>query len=51
MEKNELRINAKVPKRMKTLLLKCAAKLKINESQYVKLAIAERLEKDLNEKL
>ena len=47
MEKNEERINAKVSKRMKELILTCADKLNINESQYVKLAIAERLEKDL----
>ncbi len=47
LERNESRINAKVPKKMKELIEAVSERLNMNESQYIKLAIKDRLEKDL----
>jgi hypothetical protein len=47
LEKNENRINAKVPARMKELIEVYAEKLNMSSSQYIKLALNERLEKDI----
>jgi hypothetical protein len=46
MEKNDVMISAKVPGRMKELIELAAVKHNMNFSQYMKLAIAERIEKD-----
>lgn len=47
LEKNEDRINAKVPKKMKKMIREISLKLNMSDSQYIKLAISERLEKDI----
>ena len=47
LEKNEDRINAKVPKKMKKMIREISIKLNMSDSQYIKLAISERLEKDI----
>lgn len=46
-QRNEKRINAKIPKRMKELIQEVSTKLNMSESGYIKLAIQERLEKDI----
>jgi hypothetical protein len=46
IERPNLMISAKVPARMKELIESAANSLNMNSSQYIKLAIAERLEKD-----
>lgn len=50
LEKNDSHINAKIPRRMKELIVQISKHLNINESQYIKLAIKERIEKDLKKK-
>jgi uncharacterized protein (DUF1778 family) len=47
LEKPSTMISAKVPGRMKDMLDEAAASLNMNVSQYIKLAIKERLEKDI----
>ena len=47
LEKNEDRINAKVHKKMKKMIREISIKLNMSDSQYIKLAISERLEKDI----
>jgi predicted DNA-binding protein len=49
-EKNDSHINAKVPREMKELIVQISRHLNMNESQYIKLAIKERIEKDLKNK-
>jgi hypothetical protein len=49
LEKPSIMISAKVPGRMKEMMEEAAAKLNMNFSQYMKLAIKERLEKDIKE--
>ena len=51
LEKPEKMISVKIPSRMKVLIEASAASLNMNVSQYIKLAINDRLEKDLNDKL
>ena len=46
IQKNEARISVKVPNQMKMEVSKNADKMKMSDSQYIKLAISERLEKD-----
>jgi hypothetical protein len=46
IERPSLMISAKVPARMKGLIEDAANSINMNSSQYIKLAIAERLEKD-----
>lgn len=46
IERPSIMISAKVPSRMKDLIETAATSLNMNSSQYIKLAIAERLEKD-----
>lgn len=50
IQKNEARISVKVPAQMKKEVSKNAAKMKMSDSQYIKLAISERLEKDYQSK-
>lgn len=50
-EKNDSHINAKVPLKMKNLIISLSKQLNINESQYIKLAIKEKIEKDLKNKV
>lgn len=47
LEKPDTMISAKVPGRMKDMMERAAGRLNMNFSQYMKLAIKERLEKDL----
>ena len=49
LEKSDTMISAKVPGRMKTLIKSTAERLNMSHSQYIKLAIKERLDKDINE--
>ncbi len=46
MQKNESAISVMVPKEMKKLIAENARKNSMIESQYIKLAIVERFEKD-----
>jgi hypothetical protein len=49
LEKNEAHINAKVPNRMREMIRSMSKKLNMSESSYIKLAINNQLQKDLNE--
>lgn len=49
IEKSDTMISAKVPTRMKALIKDTAKKLNMSDSQYIKLAINERLIKDNKE--
>lgn len=49
IEKPDTMISVKVPTRLKVMVEKAAAKINVNTSQYVKLAVKERLDKDLSE--
>jgi hypothetical protein len=51
LEKPNRIISVKIPDRMKELIDASAASLNMNFSQYVKLAINDRLEKDLDENI
>lgn len=46
IQKNSARLSVKVPSEMKALISKYAREANMTDSQYVKLAIHERLEKD-----
>ncbi len=46
MQKNESAISVMIPKEMKKLIAENARKNSMIESQYIKLAIVERFEKD-----
>lgn len=48
MQKNESAISVMIPKEMKKLIAENAKKNGMIESQYIKLAIVERFEKDQN---
>ncbi|NQU54056.1 MAG: hypothetical protein HQ522_16125 [Bacteroidetes bacterium] len=50
LEKSDVMISAKVPNRMRTLIKSVAHDLNMSDSQYIKLAIKDRLEKDLEKK-
>jgi len=47
IQRNEARISIKVPAQMKLDVNENASKMNMSDSQYIKLAISERLEKDL----
>lgn len=49
IEKPGTSISVKVPVRLKVMVEETASKLNMNISQYIKLAINERLEKDAKE--
>jgi len=49
IEKPDTMLSVKVPGRLKAMVEQAAEKINVNTSQYIKLAIAERLEKDLAE--
>lgn len=46
---NDDRINATIPKELRNLARKIAAKNKMSESNYIKIAVINQVEKDLNE--
>ena len=46
IQRNEARISLKVPGEMKEEVRDNAQKMNMSDSQYIKLAISERLEKD-----
>jgi len=46
IQKGSARINAKVSAELKRLLVEAACKMNMSESQYIKLAIAEKLIKE-----
>ncbi|MFV0376876.1 MAG: hypothetical protein ACK5JD_06180 [Mangrovibacterium sp.] len=48
LQKNDDRINAAIPKEMRVLIKEVSARLKMSESNYIKMALAERLERDSN---
>jgi len=48
LEKPTTMISVKIPGKMKRLIETSAASLNMNISQYIKLAINDRLEKDIN---
>jgi len=47
LQKNDSAISVVIPTEMKQLIAKCAKVENMSESQYVKLAIIERLDRDL----
>jgi len=47
LQKNDSALSLVIPLEMKQLIAKCAKVEKMSESQYVKLAILEKLDKDL----
>lgn len=49
LEKNESQASFKMPTSMKLKLSKCAKKLKMRNSTYIKMAINAQIEKDLNQ--
>jgi len=46
LQKNPARINAKVPESLKKAMVKACKKTATNESQFIKLAIIEKLERE-----
>ena len=49
--KNDEKINAAVPKELRKQIQKMAAKKKMNESVYIKIAMINQIERDLRELL
>ncbi|WP_319228467.1 hypothetical protein [Draconibacterium orientale] len=49
-QKNDARVNGKVPTAMKDMVVKETARLNISESMYIRMAIQEKLERDLVKK-
>ena len=47
LEKPNTMVSVKIPGKMKRLIEASAASLNMNVSQYIKLAISDRLEKDI----
>jgi len=47
LQKNDSAISVVIPQEMKQLIAKCAKDENMSESQYVKLSILERLDRDL----
>ena len=47
-QKGSARINAKVSSELKKILVQVSSNLNISESLFIKMAIAEKLEKELN---
>lgn len=45
-QRNPERINAKVPASLKKAMVKACKKMELNESQLIKLAIIEKLERE-----
>lgn len=50
IQRNEARISIKVPAQMKLDVNENASRMNMSDSQYIKLAISERLEKDSQQK-
>lgn len=50
IQRNEARISIKVPGEMKKEVSENAQNMNMSDSQYIKLAISERLEKDSQQK-
>lgn len=48
LEKNDKQVSVKMPSSMKTKITKCAKRFNMNESRYIKQAISEKLDRDLN---
>ncbi len=48
LQKNEERINAKIPKLMHDKVEEECSKLRVSKSLYLKMALQEKLERDLN---
>jgi hypothetical protein len=48
LQRNDDRINAAIPAEMRKLVQEIAQKLNMNESAYIKLALQNQLNKDLN---
>lgn len=47
LQKNDSAISVVIPLEMKQLIAKCAKDENMTESQYIKLAIIEKLDKDI----
>lgn len=47
LQKNDSALSVVIPLEMKKLIAKCAKEDNMTESQYVKLAIIEKLDKDM----
>jgi len=47
LQKNDSALSVVIPLEMKQLIAKCAKEDNMSESQYVKLAIIEKLDKDM----
>jgi len=47
LQKNDSAISVVIPLEMKQLIAKCAKEENMSESQYIKLAIIEKLDKDI----
>lgn len=45
-QKNQARINAKIPESLKKAMARACKKLDMNESQLIKLAMIEKLERE-----
>jgi len=50
IQRNEARISIKVPAQMKLDVNENASRMNMSDSQYIKLAISDRLEKDSPQK-
>lgn len=50
IQRNEARISIKVPAQMKLDVNENASQMNMSDSQYIKLAISDRLEKDSQQK-
>jgi len=51
MQRNDDKINSVIPKAMRDLIKKTSESLNMSESAYIKLALHNQLEKDLNKSL
>ena len=51
LEKNDARLNLKIPSRMGNLIKKATNDPKISVSMFVRMALKNKLEKDLDENL
>lgn len=48
LEKNEAHVTLKIPSRMDQLIKSANEKLRVTRSNYIRVAIKEKLERDLN---
>ena len=51
LEKNETHVTLKIPSRMDVLMKRANEKLRVTKSSYIRVAIKEKLERDLKEDL